>query len=341
MTSQFEVLSDARWIGRHGIGRFAREVLSRLPAHRQLTGGPKPLSPADPIWLSICTLAGPHAVFFSPGFNPPPLRRAPFVFTIHDLIHIESAEEASAAKRFYYEFVLKPACRRAHRILTVSEYSRSRIVKWSDVPEDLVVNVGNGVGAPFVVNGPRYSPGFSYVLYAGNARPHKNLPRLFAAFRHLARPELRLVLAGCSRSAVFPMLEHAGISDHVDVIPSPTDDELAALYRGASLAVVPSLSEGFGLTALEAMACGVPVVASKAASIPEVTGDAALLVNPLDPRGIAQAMDWLLTQPGVRQSIVARGIERAREFSWTRVADKVRAVLDDAIEKATHLRIQS
>jgi glycosyltransferase involved in cell wall biosynthesis len=137
------------------------------------------------------------------------------------------------------------------------------------------------------------------------------------------------------------MLEHAGIADRVDVFPSPTDDELAALYRGTSLAVVPSLSEGFGLTALEAMACGVPVVASKAASIPEVVGDAALLVDPLDPRGIAHAMHWLLTQPGVRQSMVARGVERAREFSWTHVADKVRAVLDDAIETATHLRIQS
>jgi glycosyltransferase involved in cell wall biosynthesis len=341
MKAQFEVLSDARWIGCHGIGRFAREVLSRLPAHHQLTGGPKPLSPADPFWLSMRTLASPHAVFFSPGFNPPPFSRTPFVFTIHDLIHIESEEEASAAKRLYYEFLLKPACRRAHRVLTVSEYSRSRIVKWSGIPEELVVNVGNGVGAPFVVNGPRYAPGISYILYAGNARPHKNLRRLFTAFRHLARPDLRLVLAGCSRSAVFPLLEHAGIADRAEVIPSPTDDELASLYRGASLAVVPSLIEGFGLTALEAMACGVPVVASKAASIPEVVGDAALLVDPLDPQAIAQAVHWLLTQPGVRDSMIVRGVERAREFSWARVAAKVRSVLEDVIEMATHLRIQS
>jgi glycosyltransferase involved in cell wall biosynthesis len=257
------------------------------------------------------------------------------------LIHIESEDEESASKRLYYRLVVKPACRRAHRILTVSEYSRSRILAWSGVPEERVVNVGNGVAAPFVAEGPRYTPGFPYLLHTGNARPHKNLRRLFDAFRLLSHPDLRLVLAGCSSSAVAPMLADAGIADRTVIIPSPADDQLASIYRGATLVVVPSLIEGFGLAALEAMACGAPLVASETSSLPEVVGDAAELIDPLDSLGMAETLSRLLGQPSRREFMSVRGIARAREFSWDCVAARTRAVLEDAIETATHRRLQS
>ncbi len=328
------VLSDARWVGAHGIGRFAGEVLRRFPEHMQLVRGPNPLSPVDPAWLSAQAFAKRPAVFFSPGFNPPPVCPAALVFTIHDLIHIDVHGEGSLAKRLYYETVVKPACHRAHRVLTVSEYSRSRIIAWSGVPESQVVNIGNGVGPPFEPEGPRYRPDFPYALYVGNSRPHKNLQGLLVAFREVACPELRLVVAGCARAAVATEVQRLGIEKRVETMASPTDEELAAVYRGALFLVMPSLVEGFGLPALEAMACGVPVIASKNTSVPEVVGDAAISVDPLDPSGIAAAMGSLLGDDTRRDSMRRLGIDRARRFPCDEVAAKARKAIENALTAA-------
>ena len=141
------LLADARWRGPHGIGRFATEVLRRLPAHQELTGGPKPLSPLDSLWTAAQVFTRRPALYFSPGFNPP-VCRVPLAFTIHDLMQIRTPEVATPAKRLYYAAVVRPACRRANRILTVSEYSRKQILEWTGVAEERIVNVGNGVGEP-------------------------------------------------------------------------------------------------------------------------------------------------------------------------------------------------
>jgi glycosyltransferase involved in cell wall biosynthesis len=317
------ILSDARWTGAHGIGRFAREVLRRLPEHHRLERGPKPLSLADPLWLLCQVCCRRPAVYFSPGFNPPPACPIPFVFTIHDLIQIRLADVATPAKRLYYEWIVKPACRRAFRVLTVSEYSRSDILKWSGIPEERVVNVGNGVEKPFEPDGPRYEPGFPYILYVGNFRPHKNLDRLFEAFRRVRCPGLRMLLAGAPSGAL-------GAQDRIHVIPGLSDDALARVYRGASLLVLPSLMEGFGLPALEAMACGAPVVVSRRTALPEVVGDAGVYVDPFDITDIQRALECVLGDAGRRATMRALGIQRARLFSWDSVAARVQTVLEAA-----------
>lgn len=324
------LLCDARWIGAHGIGRFASEVLRRLPEFRQLAGGPKPLSAADPLWLGWKLAVGRPRLFFSPGFNPPPFGSAPFVFTIHDLIHVRIPAEASLAKHLYYRLVVKPACRRAHRVLTVSEYSRTQILEWSGVPPDRVVNVGNGVGPPFSPDGLRRQSGCPYILYAGNSRPHKGLLTLLQAFRGLPERDLRLVLAGRLGAETAQLAQSLGIGHRTEIVDSPDDDELASLYRGALALVLPSLMEGFGLPALEAMACGTPVIASRAGSLPEVVGDAGVLVDPLDPAAIRREIESLQANPERRAAMRSRGIERAQQFTWGNVADKVRAVLGAA-----------
>jgi glycosyltransferase involved in cell wall biosynthesis len=312
-------------MGSHGIGRFAHEVLRRLPLAERLENGPRPLSLADPLWLACQVMARRPAVLFSPGFNPPPLCSAPFVFTIHDLIHIETPEVSTLAKRLYYRSIVKPACRRAYRVLTVSEHSRSRILAWSGLPAERVVNVGNGVGAPFRADGPRYQPGFPYILYVGNSRPHKNLDRLLQAFRSLARPDVRLVLAGTGRAVV---------GDRIHLTGSLSDDELAAVYRGALFLVLPSLAEGFGLPVLEAMACGTPVVISEAAALVETAGDAGLSFDPLDVGDMARSLTLALDDAGLRARMRALGLERARFFSWDQVAARVLAVLVEAARTA-------
>lgn len=324
------ILSDGRWRGLHGIGRFASEVLGRLPAHALLENGPRPLSPLDPAWLTCHVLTRRPGVFFSPGFNPPPICPFPCVFTIHDLIHVEDPV-ATIAKRLYYALVLRPAARRAFRVLSVSEYSRRCILEWSGLPEERVVNVGNGVGPPFQPEGARYEPGFPYALYVGNSRPHKNLPRLLSAFRDLECPELRLLLTGRATPAVAAEIRRLRLERRTRFLGTLSDDELAAVYRGALFVVLPSLMEGFGLPALEAMACGTPVIVSNRTALPEVAGDAGLLVDPLDAGSMKRAMEKVLGDADLRAAMRAAGLRRVGLFSWHGVAARVRSVLEAAL----------
>jgi len=324
------LLVDARWSGPHGIGRFAGAVLARLPDHVRLTGGPRPLSLLDPIWLSYQLAARRPSVFFSPGFNPPAVCRVPLVITIHDLAHIQLPCFSNYRRRFYYEFLVRPASNRARRVITVSEYSRREILRWTGLPEGSVTNVGNGVDSTFRPEGHRYDPGFPYILYVGNARPHKNLNRLFSAFAQIDDPRLHLVLTTPKTQELVMRLIEKGIEGRVRFAGPVSDEDLPALYRGALALVFPSLMEGFGLPPLEAMACGTPVVASGSTAIPEVVGDAALLVDPLDAADIRQGIERVLEDSALRNAMRQSGLARARLFSWDTVAAKVNRVIQDA-----------
>jgi glycosyltransferase involved in cell wall biosynthesis len=324
------LLSDARWTGPHGIGRFAREVLSRLPEHAQLESGPKVFSPADSFWLTYQVITRRPRVFFSPGFNPPLICPAPLVFTIHDLIQIQVPEVSTVDKLLYYRAVLKPAARRAYRVLTVSNFCRDEIVKWCGLPIDRVVNVGNGVGAVFRPSGARYEPGFPYMLYVGSQRRHKNLHRLIQAFRKIDYPHLHLLVTGNATPEFRANIERAGITDRVQFLGCISDDKLAGVYRGAILLVLPSISEGFGLPPLEAMACGTPVVVSRCTAPPEVVGDAGILVDPFDIEDLRSGLERVLGDTGLRSTLCRLGIQRSRQFSWDNVAERVRAILESA-----------
>jgi glycosyltransferase involved in cell wall biosynthesis len=169
-------------------------------------------------------------------------------------------------------------------------------------------------------------------LFVGNVMPHKNLARLVEAFAHVrARRPLRLVIRGSGRpahvAALRARIDALGIRQHVDWQAWASDDELLALYRSARMLVLPSLYEGFGLPALEAMACGTPVVASKAASLPEVVGDAAVLVDPEDVASIADGMARLSGDDALAKELRRRGPARARLFSWEQTGRKVQAIL--------------
>lgn len=328
--SRPSILADARWFGAHGIGRFARNVVMRLPDCVQLRSGPKPLSLADPLWLSYQIIKRRPAAFFSPGFNPPALITSPLVITIHDLTHIRLPVFATCQRRLYYRFLVKPAACRAYRVLTGSEHSRSEIVKWSGLPERCVVTVSYGVDPTFRCEGPRYEPGFPYVLYVGARRAHKNIARLLSAFAGIDYPELRLVFTGNKTPEMAARLAGCGIDGRVDFAGCVPDEDLARLYRGAVCLVLPSLMEGFGLPPIEAMACGTPVVVSRAAALPEVVGEAGVFVDPLDIEDMRAGMERLLSNSDLRQTLREAGLSRARLFCWDRVAEKVRAVIEEA-----------
>jgi glycosyltransferase involved in cell wall biosynthesis len=284
----------------------------------------------DPLWLSYQIAAMRPSVFFSPGFNPPAVCTPPLVLTIHDLTHIQFPAFATRGRRLYYRFLVKPATARAYRVLTGSEYSRTQILKWSGLPDTHVVNVSYGVESIFDSGGPRYEPGYPYILYVGNFRAHKNLNRLLAAFAKIDYRELRLILTGEKTAVMAEQLQALKLNGNVQFAGTVSDQTLAKLYRGATLLVFPSLLEGFGLPALEAMACGTPVVASRTTSLPEVVGDAGLLVDPLDTDDIRRAIERVLGDAELQQRMRLAGPLRAQLFCWDRVGEKVHRVICQA-----------
>lgn len=328
-----KIMMDSRWDGPHGIGRFAQELKSRLSPRFALSGFTL-LHPLEGIWLSWQAWQARPDVYFSPGFNPPLFCPVPVVFTIHDLIHLKVPEEGNPLKArlraLYYQYILRPAARRAARVLTVSEYSRRQIMAWGSLNPEQVVVVGNGVDAAFSPHGPRHQPGFPYLLYFWNGKPHKNALRLLQAFAGLGDGQIRLLVSSAPDDELRHQALRLGVADRVVFAGGIPEAELPAYYRGAEALAFPSLYEGFGLPALEALACGTPVVTSNVTSLPEVVGDAAVLVNPYDSASITQGLQRVMEDQGLRASLRAAGLERARCFSWATTAARVQAALAEA-----------
>jgi glycosyltransferase involved in cell wall biosynthesis len=274
-------------------------------------------------------------VFHAPHYVLPPAARCRAVVTIHDCIHLMFPQYLpNRAAYAYARASMWSAVRRSHRILTVSEASKRDIVHFFNVAPEKIVVVYNAIDERFGVEPreedvarvrERYQLDQEFVLYVGNIKPHKNLVRLIDAFDLLRQragcDQLKLLIIGDEISKL-PALRRAvhrhKLHKHVRFLGFQPDDTLAILYRLAAVFVFPSLYEGFGLPPLEAMACGTPVVTSNVSSLPEVTGDAAVLVDPYDVESIAGGMHRVLSTPALRQELRAKGLARAREFSWER-----------------------
>jgi glycosyltransferase involved in cell wall biosynthesis len=237
------------------------------------------------------------------------------------------------------------AARRANRVMTVSESSKRDILRFVDIPADKIDVIYNSYDERFSVEPDpedvvrveeRYQLQGEFVLYAGTVKPHKNLERLIEAFdlvRKGGLDHLTLVLLGDEISkytALRRAVHRHQLHKHVRFLGYMPQETLAVMYRLARLFVFPSLYEGFGLPPLEAMASGTPVVTSNVSSLPEVTGDAAVLVNPYDPAAIAEGIRRVLTDEALRADLKRRGLQRARQFSWEgsvrRIHDIYRAV---------------
>jgi glycosyltransferase involved in cell wall biosynthesis len=296
----------------------------------ELRSGPRLLSPLDPLWLSFKIGLHRPDLFFSPGFSLPAVNLSRFVFTIHDLICVQlpgTSRTSTCARKLYFQTVVRRAARQAHRVLTVSEHSRAELLKWTGLHDDAIVNVGNGIDPIFTPTGTHYHPGFQYILYVGNLKPHKNVDRLLDAFAQLEYPDLRLLLTGHGTPQVIATLRALALDNRVHFTGCVDDLRLAELYRGALVLVQPSLMEGFGLPPVEAMACGTPVVVSRVTSLPEVVGDAAVFVDPLDVSDIRRAIERVISDSDLRQQMMAAGIIRASLFRWDDVAQKVSRAL--------------
>jgi glycosyltransferase involved in cell wall biosynthesis len=266
-----------------------------------------------------------------PHLTVPLLSTTPFVVTVHDLNYLDAdATARRAVLRAGYRLELLKA-RRARRLIAVSNHTRNEVVRLLGVAPDRVAVTYEAADAPAVGPDPatleRYGIEGPFFLYVGSAYPYKNLARLIEAFARV--DGYRLVLAGDYEDFDAGLKEHA--SERVVFTGPVSEPELAALYAGAFAYAFVSLSEGFGLPGLEAMAAGVPVVAARAASLPEVYGDAAHYCDPHDVGSIAAALGEVAADEDLRARLVERGRQRVAEFSWTRTAEQTLAVYREAL----------
>jgi glycosyltransferase involved in cell wall biosynthesis len=286
-------------------------------------------------------------LFHAPHYVLPPLTPCKSVVTIHDCIHLRFPQYLPNRLAYAYaRSSLWIATHRASRVLTVSEASKRDILRYFRVPESKIDVIYNAIDEQFGEALPqeeidrvreRYQLYDPFVLYAGNIKPHKNIERLIEAV-HLLRKsgleQVRLLIIGDEISK-YPTLRRAvhryKLHHHVRFLGFVPDKTLASLYRLAAVFVFPSLYEGFGLPPLEAMASGTPVVTSNQSSLPEVVGDAALLVDPYEPAAIFDAMRRVLTEPDLAASLRERGLARVRQFSWDRSVRRIRQIYDEVL----------
>jgi glycosyltransferase involved in cell wall biosynthesis len=283
----------------------------------------------------------------SPDYIPPFRRNCRSVITVHDLAFIHFPELLTTDSARYYGQIDR-AVRDAEGIIAVSHSTLRDMMNLLGVPAHRVTVVYEAANPIFriiedsdTLNAvrARYSLPERFVLYLGTIEPRKNLPTLLEAYHLLREKEgpgvPPLVVAGAKGwlfDSVFDLAKQLGLADSVLFTGGIPWADAPAFYNLAEVFVFPSLYEGFGLPPLEAMACGTPVIAANVSSIPEVVGDAGLLVNPNDAEELADALGRVLCRDAaLRQDLRERGLQRAREFSWDRAARETLAVYRQAM----------
>ncbi|MBE0428415.1 MAG: glycosyltransferase family 4 protein [Thermoleophilia bacterium] len=287
-------------------------------------------------------------IYHSPrdmGLPSPKRVACPCLMTLHDVVLVRLARDYySRAHARIYESRLRKRLETADHIITVSEFSRNDILDWSGIDPDKVSVVHNGVSGKF---GPvtdeaaleevrrRYGLPRRFILSLGSTEPRKNITRAIQAYSEIRRmePGTGLVVTGVDYSGVQPRKAFSGLPmEGVNFSGYISDTDMPALISAAEILFFPSLYEGFGLPPLEAMACGTPVVTSNTTSIPEMVGDAAVMVDPADVAGMAAALEMVLNSEDLRAELVKKGFERATRFSWASTAEETKKIYKKVVD---------
>lgn len=282
-------------------------------------------------------------VFHSPDFTLPPVWRARTLVTVHDLSFLRLPECFPDGLRRYLEAAVPRAVRRADHVIADSHNTRRDVMELLGAPGVKITVIHPGVEPRFrPMTGEsdretlaavrrKYNLPERFILGVGTIQPRKNFTRLVEAFGIL---NLHLVIAGGRGwlyEGVFERVRALGLEGRAHFLGFVDDADLPALYNLARLFAFPSLYEGFGIPPLEAMACGVPVVCSDTSSLPEVVGDAALTVDPLDVAALAEAMHRAIEDESLRASLVQRGLARAARFTWSKAAEELLEVYSSIV----------
>jgi glycosyltransferase involved in cell wall biosynthesis len=260
------------------------------------------------------------------------------IFFIYPQLH-------TLAKRYFFRWFIQVSGRRADALIADSESTRRDAVRLAGVAPEKIHTVHLGVTGEFrPISDPevldpikaRYRLPEQFLLYVGVIEPRKNLPALLQAFGKLAQEGLphHLVVAGGKGwmyDQVFQMVAESKLQDRIHFIGHVSHDDLPGIFNLAEAFVYPSLYEGFGIPVLEALACGTPVVTSDISSIPEITGDCALLVPPSDQEALTHAMRRILDDQSLREDLARRGLERAAGFTWRHTARRTLVVYEQVL----------
>lgn len=275
-------------------------------------------------------------VFFSPTHYLPfgvPMKS---VIAILDVSYLHFPELFSKRDLYMLKLWGKFSIKKASKIITISQASRNDIIKAYGVPESKVEVVYPGIK---LVDGSslrsqdmeKFGISKKYILFVGTLQPRKNVERLIEAFAKLSGKDLELVIVG-RKGWMYEDILNAprkfDVADRVKFIHDASDEDLPNLYKNAEMFVLPSLYEGFGLPVLEAMQYGTPVIVSNVSSLPEAGGDAALYVDPKSAKDIAEKMEKLLSDPGLRDELIEKGKKQAAKFSWEKAAKETLSVLE-------------
>ncbi len=310
--------------------------------------GPRTLSPWRRIvWeqsvLPIVAHRLGASVLHAPAFVGPLVASCPRVITIHDLSFLRHPHFFKTGNRLYLSTMTGTACRRAKAVIAVSDFTAEEVVRLLKVPKERVFRVYHGVAARYrplpeaqvAEFRRRLSLPDRFVLFLGTLEPRKNLIRLIRAFSRQKDPELHLVLAGGQGwfyEDILAEVRRLELSDRVHLPGFVPADEQVLWYNAARAFAYVSLYEGFGMPVLEALACGTPTITSDSTSLPEVGGNAVVTAPAADEAAIAEALNTVLVDEGVRQELRERGLERATSFSWDDAARKTLDVYRWAID---------
>lgn len=272
----------------------------------------------------------------------PPVMSCPAVTVIHDISFEFYPEFFNLLSRKRMQYLIPYAAKQSRHILTVSEYSKKQIIERYNIAEDKITVTYNGVAGMFSPSTDnetldntlqRFSLNKPYILAVGNLQPRKNIERLVRVYAKLRKQgliEQDLVLVGQMHwqgHAIVEEIRKNGVINHVKTTGYVSDDELVALYNRADLFVYPSLYEGFGLPVIESMACGTPVITSDVSSIPEVAGDAAILIDPHSDDSLSAQLQRLASDISLRSILSDKGILQAKKFNWKTTAEQTLSIL--------------
>ena len=271
-------------------------------------------------------------IYHETAFTPAKLSLIPTVYSIYDLSLRRYRETHPRERVWFFEYFIKRRLQYAGHILTISEFIRQEIIEDFKLPPSMVTAIPLAPDPLFascaadIVKKIRikYNLPNSYLLFVSSLEPRKNIDLLIEAL-HMANTDIPLVLVGWNGwgdKKWFEKIKETDLKNRIYFTGHIPDDDLKAIYNGAQALVYPSLYEGFGLPIVEAMACGCPVICSNAASMPEVAGDAAILIDPARSDELAQAIETVVHDAEIRTKLVARGFKQADSFTWNHTARK-------------------
>lgn len=320
---QFEYVAFTQYREPLG-GSTLRALPSRWPTEQRL---------ARILWEQVAWPLLAHQqrvdLLHSMAFALPAVLPAPAVVTVYDLSFMHYPRSFPTLQRWYLRWQTAQACRRARRVIVISQSGRQDVQHYFGVPPQRVDVITPGVDEVYVSPLPQAVADFRrrrqlperFVLHVGTLQPRKNIPLLLEAFARLPLPQVHLVLVGGKGwlyEEIFARVSQLGLQGRVHFAGYVPDAELPLWYGAAQLLVLPSLYEGFGLPLVEAMACGCPVLAANVSSLPEAVGEAGLLFAPQDVDELAERMTAVLQDEALRATMVAKGLAQARQFSWER-----------------------